>query len=474
MLQKQTFEKYTGEKSVISSIWDFLLTSSATTAYLPIVIVTVLMFSGASWQMFWLTTDAARYQCYALTFWLGSSAVHLLPTAQCQFLHITAAQPPFHMLPQEYPPFTLLPFSLALLAPVQYYQLSFALWMALTSVLIYWLLLCYGPRGSALTFAFYALVGAWATAEGRYDLLPAACTLICVIAAENKRWTLAYVALALGVLLKLYPLLLFPALFIAEQHATQRLYIPKQSLQWRDIPNALQRTLSGVRQWRWKNSVIFLSILLVVTGFFALLNFQGAILSQLSYFLHRPVQIEATSSTFLWLAHSLGLPVQIVSSYGSINIISALNGIVSLVGEAAFVAGFGFIIFLQWRKKLDLTQASIALLLLFIATGKVFSPQYLIWVIPLLAYSNALESFWLLCWGTLSFLTTYIYAYLYTRTSNPLLIPYIPGFVQAVAVRDALFLLATLAYLFNWFHVRRRRLLPAEPSIQEGQAQYAH
>lgn len=474
MLQKQTFEKYTGEKSVISSIWDFLLTSSATTAYLPIVIVTVLMFSGASWQMFWLTTDAARYQCYALTFWLGSSAVHLLPTAQCQFLHITAAQPPFHMLPQEYPPFTLLPFSLALLAPVQYYQLSFALWMALTSVLIYWLLLCYGPRGSALTFAFYALVGAWATAEGRYDLLPAACTLICVIAAENKRWTLAYVALALGVLLKLYPLLLFPALFIAEQHATQRLYIPKQSLQWRDIPNALQRTLSGVRQWHWKNSIIFLSILLVVTGFFALLNFQGAILSQLSYFLHRPVQIEATSSTFLWLAHSLGLPVQIVSSYGSINIISALNGIVSLVGEAAFVAGFGFIIFLQWRKKLDLTQASIALLLLFIATGKVFSPQYLIWVIPLLAYSNALESFWLLCWGTLSFLTTYIYAYLYTRTSNPLLIPYIPGFVQAVAVRDALFLLATLAYLFNWFHVRRRRLLPEEPSIQEGQTQYAH
>ena len=87
------------------------------------------MFSGASWQMFWLTTDAARYQCYALTFWLGSSAVHLLPAGQCQFLHITSAQPPFSMLPQEYPPFTLLPFSLALLAPVQYFQLSFAFWM---------------------------------------------------------------------------------------------------------------------------------------------------------------------------------------------------------------------------------------------------------------------------------------------------------------------------------------------------------
>jgi hypothetical protein len=473
LLQEQIAEEYTTKKHGPSSIWNSFLARSGSIAYLPIIIVTVLMFSGASWQMLWLTTDAARYQCYALTFWLGSSAVKLLPASQCQFLHFTVAQPPFHMLPLEYPPFTLIPFSLALLAPVQYYQLAFALWMALASVLIYWLLLRYGPRGGALTFALYALIGAWATAEGRYDLLPAACTLICVIAAERKRWTLAYIALAFGVLLKLYPLLLFPALFIAEQQDVQCLSVPRQSATLREIPAALWQTLRGLRQWRWKNSLIFFGSLLLVTGFFAMLNFQEAVLSQLSYFMQRPIQIEATSSTFLWLAHSFGLPIRVVSSYGSINMLSAFNGVVSLIGEGAFVLCYAFILFMQWRKKFDLTQASITLLLVFIATGKVFSPQYLIWVMPLLAYSNSLEGFWLLCWGTLSLLTTYIYAYLYSRTANSLLLPYIPGFIQTVAVRDGLFVLATLAYLFNWFHARKRKPLPVKIIKEENQSLYA-
>jgi hypothetical protein len=457
LLQEQISQRYKSP-----SIWESLLAQSGIVAYIPIVVVTILMFSGASWQMLWLSTDAARYQCYAITFWLGSWGTHLLPASQCQFLGITSAQPPFHMLPTEYPPFTLLPFSLALLAPIQYYQLVFAIWMALVAVLIYWLLLRYGPRGGALAFAIYVLLGAWATAEGRYDLLPAACTLICVMAAERKRWTLAYIALAFGVLLKLYPLLLLPALFLAEQYDARTLAAPPRSLPVRAVPGVLWQTLRGLRRWKWKNTLIFSAITLGITGFFALLNFQGAVLSQLSYFLHRPVQVEATSSTFLWLTTAFGFPIKIVSSYGSLNIDSVLDGFVSAVGDVALVLGYAFILFLQWRKKFDLTQASIAILLVFIATGKVFSPQYLIWVMPLLAYNGALDGFWLLCWGTLSFLTTYIYAYLYTRAPSVLLIPYVPGFVQTVALRDACFVLATLAFLFNWFHVRKRKPLPAE------------
>ncbi len=460
MLQEQISEQYKAP-----SIWEALLAQSGIIAYIPIIIVTILMFSGASWQMLWLSTDAARYQCYALTFWLGSWATHLLPASQCQFLGITSAQPPFHMLPTEYPPLTLLPFSLALLAPIQDYQLVFAIWMALVAVLIYWLLLRYGPRGGALAFAIYALLGAWATAEGRYDLLPAACTLICIIAAERKRWTLAYIALAFGVLLKLYPVLLLPALFLAEQYDAHTLSAPPGILSVRDIPQTLWQTLRGLRQWKWKNSLVFSAIVLGITTFFALLNFQGAVLSQLSYFLHRPVQVESTGSIFLWLATSYGFPVQIVSSYGSLNIVSALNGLVSAAGDVALVLGYAFILFLQWREKFDLTQASIAILLVFIATGKVFSPQYLIWVIPLLAYKGALDGFWMICWGTLSFLTTYIYAYLYTRASSVLLIPYVPGFVQTVALRDACFVLVTLAFLFNWFHVRKRKPLPPAEGV---------
>ncbi len=416
------------------------------------------MLCVASWQVFWLNTDPARYQCYALTFWLGSSGAQLLPTSQCSFLHIsTVTHPPFHMLPLEYPPLTLAVFSLALFAPLLYYQAVFAILMALTSVLIYWLLLRYGPRGSALAFAFYLLIGAWALTFERFDLVPATLTLLCLIAAERKFWTFAYIALAFGFLLKIYPILFLPALFIAEQQDAQRFHIPLKSLTLKTFPGELWRTIQGLPHWRWYNTLLFFGILVGVTGLFALLDFQGAVVSQLNYFANRPLHVEATGSTLLWLGTLIGFPVHIVSSFGSINMTSALIGIVAIFFETLFVLGYAFTIFLQWRGKLDVVQACIAFLLVFIVTGKVFSPQYLIWVIPLLAYSGAFSSLWLVAWSSVSLLTIIIYPYLYTRVIDVVKMPYVPGFIQFVDARNAVFTLLTLAYLFNWLHIRKRK-----------------
>jgi len=460
-------------KKSLPSFWSALVARSGLIAYLPIIFVTILMFCGASWQIFWSSTDAARYQCYALTFWLGSSATHLLPASQCVFLQPSAMVPiPFHMLPLEYPPLTLVIFSLSLLAPIPYYQLVFALWMALTAVLIYWLLLRYGPRGSALAFAFYALVGAWATAEGRFDLIPAVLTLLCIIAVRHKHWTLAYVALAFATLLKIYPLLLLPALFIAEQYDANLFYRPTDTMTLRSFPSELSKTLRGIFQWHWKNALIFFGIIIGITGLFALLDFQGAVLSQFSYFAQRPVQIESTGSTILWIATQLGYPAHVEFTFGSLNIASALDSKVAFLFEVLFVLGYAYTILLQWRGKLDLVQSFIALLLVFIATGKVFSPQYLMWLMPLLAYATALDTFWLISWGIISLLTTIIYPYLYTRTPNVMLVQYVPGFIQAVAVRDALFVLITLAFLFNWFQIRRRKPLPPQLTGKETRPLY--
>jgi Glycosyltransferase family 87 len=437
-----------------------MLTPGRPLTYLPIIVVVILLFYGASWQIFWPSTDAARYQCYALTFWSGSHATAGLPASQCLFLHAPAqGLPPFRLLPLEYPPLTIVLFSLALFAPLAYYQVLFACWMALAALLIYWLLLRYGPRGAALTFAIYALVGAWATAEGRFDLVPAALTLLCIIAADRKRWTVAYIALALGVLLKIYPLLLLPTLFIAEQRDLRTLPAPASSLSLGTLPAALWQTVGSIRHWRWKNSLIFLGLLLGVTGVFALFSFYGAVQSQLSYFVGRPVQIESTGSSFLWLATALGFPARVVFTYGSVNIVSGLDGVVSWTGEVAFALGYAYAIWTQWRGRSALLQTSIAILLVFIVTNKVFSPQYLIWIMPLLAYSFPLERFWLLSWITISLLTTIIYPYLYMRTSNALLVAQVPGFIEIVAIRNTLLVSLTLSYLFNWFQVFRRRAL---------------
>jgi hypothetical protein len=439
--------------------------------YVVITFVNFSIFCGSSWQIFLTNTDPARYQCYALTFWLGSNATHLLPTAQCAFLQITTYQPPFHMLPLEYPPLIILPFSLALLAPLADYQIAFAILMSMLSVLIYWLLLRYGPRRSAFIFALYLFVGALATAQLRYDLIPATLTLLCLIAAERKHWTAAYIALAFAILCKIYPILLLPALFIAEQQAEQRLLLSPPSFALSALPLYLWQTLRQALRWQWKNLLLCMGIVASVTGVFALLNFQGAVLNQLTYFFQRPIEIEATSSTFLYLSTQFGYPLQVVSSFGSLNILSPFDSTFSTLCTLLFLTGCIYIFYTQWRGKLDLAQTSIALLLTFIATDKVFSPQYLIWLMPLLAYAGASDTFWLLVWGLASSLTTFIYMNFYPRPSDPVEIPFVPGYLQVVTLRNALIVFLTLAYLFNWFQVRQRKPLPLSAtetvSVQE-------
>ncbi len=466
LLQEQVVQEYVVKVSNrLSTLRNALLARSGFIAYIPIIVAVILMFFGVSWLFFKSYTDAARYQCYALTFWHGGAAVKLRPFLQCSFLPPSVlTQPPFHILPLEYPPLTLALFSLGLLAPLPYYQVLFAIWMAFIAIFIYWLLLRYGPRGAGLTFALYILIGGWATAEARFDLVPAALTLTCIIAAERKHWTLAYVALACGVLLKIYPILLFPPLFIAEQLDARRLRVLPSSMTLKTALIEFRDVIYEARRWRWKNSLLFFVVLLAVTGAFALLNFRGAVANQVGYFADRPIQIEATGSALLWLAAQFKFPVYAEYTYGSLNLVGALDGVVSFSCMVFFVLGYIYAIWLQWRGKLDIVQASIAVLLVFIATGKVFSPQYLIWVIPLLAYSNALDGLLLFCWGLISLLTTLIYPYLYTRATNVLLVPMVSGFIETIIVRNILFALVTLSYLFNWLLVRRRTL--NDPSLQ--------
>ncbi|HEY6411698.1 MAG TPA: hypothetical protein VIY29_29930, partial [Ktedonobacteraceae bacterium] len=158
----------------------------------------------------------------------------------------------------------------------------------------------------------------------------------------------------------------------------------------------------------------------------------------------------------LFLAAHFGFPVQIVESFGSTNIVSRLERYVEFFLAVLLVLGYFYALFVQWRGKLDVTQAFIAILLVFIVTGKVFSPQYLMWLIPLLAYVGAYNRFWLIVWVPISLLTTYIFPYIYMNTIR-LPVPYKPGFIESVTARNTLLLFLTLAYLFNWWQVRSTR-----------------
>lgn len=161
----------------------------------------------------------------------------------------------------------------------------------------------------------------------------------------------------------------------------------------------------------------------------------------------------------------MGIPWQRIEySYGSINIVGdKLAQGVSQMGMSCLLVGVGYILWLQWHKKLDIVQASIALMLVFLATGKTFSPQYLMWLIPLLAYAGAYSRFWIFCWGIISLLTAILYIFFYSQlpTSINAHIIILPvGFLAVVHMRNAFFVGLTFAYLFNWWKIRQRRWLP--------------
>src|ERR1039457_856908 len=121
MLQKElTQDQPAGTtKQARATLWDRLLAPRSLSAYLPLAAAIILLFLGASWEYFLLHAAVGHYACYALTFWRGGAGVNLYPpAAHCTFLPAaTLSLPPLHALPLEYPPLSLLLFSLALVGP---------------------------------------------------------------------------------------------------------------------------------------------------------------------------------------------------------------------------------------------------------------------------------------------------------------------------------------------------------------------
>lgn len=429
----------------------------------------VLLYLGASWQITRIHTDAARYECYAVAFWQGVAALHRFPVEQCKFLtkpaityfttqqivaamqHIGLPQPlvqfvaaqnstqAFHALPHEYPMLTLIPFSLALIVPSHWYQIVFAVWMGLVALLIYYVLLRYRSRNAAIACAIYLVLGAWGTAEGRFDLISAALTLFAVIAATRKRWNWAFAYLALGVLFKLYPVILLIPFLLAQQMVARERWLSWRRLQ----PLATFVVVCA--------AVTFASLLLSVEGTLAPFN----------YFADRPFQIESASASILWL-FSFFFHLRPVFSFGSLNVISPLSPIISPISSILLFAGLIFTYWLQFQRKIDLAVSCLLTLLLVMFTGKVFSPQYLIWVAPFVAYVGGMNRKWLLPWSVLSLLTTFIYPYIYNMGTGLMDVPNVPLFYPVVAIRNMLLLLFIIM-LFR--HYNRQQAIPVDESL---------
>lgn len=195
----------------------------------------------------------------------------------------------------------------------------------------------------------------------RYDLWPAALTAAALAAFLGRRSVLGGSLLGLGVAAKLYPVVIAPILIA---------YV-----------------------WRRESRVAGAHALAALVGSlvacvlpFAILAPHGT-LHTFATQLHRPLQEESLGAALLIAAHHLtGVQLGLEESYGSLNLGGTRAAVVEAGTTAVELAALAWIWFICARRRLTASEAATgaaAAVAVLLAFGKVLSPQYLIWLIPL-------------------------------------------------------------------------------------------
>jgi hypothetical protein len=222
--------------------------------------------------------------------------------------------------------------------------------------------------GLALVATFPLLLGS--VVLTRFDLYPAALVAGALAALVWRRDRLGLGLLGAAVAVKLYPAVLLP-LAVA--------YV------WR-------------RRGR-REALICLALAsaVVVAAFVPFLVVApGGVAHSIGHQLSRPLQIESLGSA-LYLAghHLLGLDVEVRSGHGSQNLHAVGTGVAAFLSSLAVLAVLIWIWLRRPGTAEELVRWSAAALVAFVALGKVLSPQFLIWlapVVPLVAGVRGLRA----------------------------------------------------------------------------------
>ncbi len=213
---------------------------------------------------------------------------------------------------------------------------------------------------AALGFVALAPLALGPVVLSRFDLWPAALTAAALAALVAGRGRLGHAALGAAVAVKLYPAVLAPlALVYVWRRAGRR-----EALVCGGI-------LAGVV------AAAFAPFVAVAPG-----GVWDGLWNQAS----RPLQIESLGSGFLLAAHhAFGTGVTMRSSHGSQNLEGALPDALA-VAQSAVQALILVAIWVAFARgpagRERLVVAAAAALCALVALGKVFSPQFLIWLIP--------------------------------------------------------------------------------------------
>jgi hypothetical protein len=348
---------------------------------------------------------------------------------------------PYADVQVEYPPLAMVPMlvpylvgSLSGEVTLDSYKWLFAGWEALL-VLVLGIVLVQTARlgalgtrlrdpGLAVALRLPILVAGAALAIAfRFDLFPAVLLAIAVWATLANRPVVAGIALGLGVLAKLYPVAAAPAL----------------ALMWL-APRDGRRLLRFVEA----------AVATVALGLLPFLVIAGPdTLTFLTYQTNRGLQIESIGGGMVILGGLLaGSPVPTDSPFKAVEVIGRGAPVWLAILPLATLAGFAAIGWFGWRRArreireegamqpATLLLVAAASVLVLLVTNKVFSIQYIVWIVPFAALLRW-PQFWLAAAAVA--LTMPIHPLLYERLVAQEALP-----VLILNARNALVVVLTL------------------------------
>lgn len=300
---------------------------------------------------------------------------------------IARGEVPYRDFRVEYPPGALPVFALPGFAepghdqdvtPGFRHAFESIMWLCGAGALLCMAVVLVGVRASelhvwlALTFAALAPLALGSVVLSRFDLWPTVIVVGALAALVSGWLRLGSGLLGLAISVKLYPAVLVPLLLT---------YV------WRRRGRREALVCAGVTA----------AVVVLVFAPFLVLSPRG-VGHSLAVQLTRPLQIESLGSGLLLAAHQIfGLGLTMVSSFGSQNLggsgadaISVLSTILQFVGLVVI-----WVLFARGAPTpAALVRSSAAALAMFIAFGKVFSPQFLIWLIPVVPLVRGRRGMW--------------------------------------------------------------------------------
>jgi hypothetical protein len=313
---------------------------------------------------------------WALTLWVAPWSDERVNDL---FVYRSFAEPvlagglPYRDLAFEYPPLAAPAIVLPGVAGTgeETFRWAFALWTLGAAVAV--VLLCgalaratgAGARRAMLAAALMPVL-CGTLVRTHFDLFPVAVLLAALVLLCRERPRAGLAVLGLGAMTKAFPLVAVPV-----------------ALAW--------LVAGGRRRDAWQGALACAATIAVVAGAVVATSPDGAA-DAVRYHLDRPVQIESSPALVL-----LGLDVagageaRSVSSHRSDGLLHPAAGAVTSLFGAALVA---FVVLLcvavgRRNDRRDLVIASLAACAAFALLGKVLSPQFVIWALPLGALAFA-------------------------------------------------------------------------------------